>query len=245
MLAHAHFVAPLARLSALLLLAVTSPLAAQHPTYTPKIAKASPDAQRAIAGFQTPADLRTELIAAEPTLANPVAFSFDDAGRILVCETYRLHAGVTDNRRHAYWVDDDLAANTVADRVAFYKKHLGEKFDSYGLEHERLRLLIDDDGDGKPDRSTVYADGFKEPADGIAAGVIARGGNVWYTCIPKLWKLRDTDGDGQADTKTVLHDGFGVHVALLGHDMHGLVFGPGRQALLQHRRPRVPRRDRC
>ena len=28
------------------------------------------------------------------------------------------HAGVTDTRGHMYWLDDDLACRTVADRVA-------------------------------------------------------------------------------------------------------------------------------
>ena len=49
---------------------------------------------------------------------------------------------------------------------------------------------------------------------------------MWYTCIPGLWKLRDTDGDGRADQRTLLHDGYGVHVGFLGHDLHGLRFGP-------------------
>ena len=61
---------------------------------------------------------------------------------------------------------------------------------------------------------------------GIGAGVLARKDDVWYTCIPGLWKLRDTNGDGRADRRKLLHDGYGVHVGFLGHDLHGLRFGP-------------------
>ena len=38
--------------------------------------------------------LKVDLWAAEPLLANPVAFNFDEHGRAYVCETFRLHAGV-------------------------------------------------------------------------------------------------------------------------------------------------------
>src|SRR5262249_18439068 len=68
--------------------------------------------------------------------------------------------------------------------------------------------------------------GFNDPAAGIGAGILARKYDVWYACIPWLWKLRDTDGDGRADLRTLLHQGYGVHVGFLGHDLHGLKFGP-------------------
>ena len=56
--------------------------------------------------------------------------------------------------------------------------------------------------------------------------MLARGGDVYYTCIPDLWLLRDTDGDGKADERESLQHGYGVHVGFLGHDLHGLRFGP-------------------
>jgi quinoprotein glucose dehydrogenase len=194
--------------------------------YSPRVAAASDEAARALKRFRLPKGVEARLWAAEPLLANPVAFCFDEKGRCYVAETFRLHAGVTDNRSHMNWLDDDLASRTVADRVAMYRKHLGDKFKTYETAHDRVRLVEDSKGAGVADRATVFADGFKNAADGLGSGVLARKGNVYYTCIPDLWLLRDTRGDGKADVRRALATGFGIHVAFIGHDMHGLRMGP-------------------
>jgi quinoprotein glucose dehydrogenase len=124
------------------------------------------------------------------------------------------------------WLDDDLASRTVAERVAMYRKHLKDSFKSYETEHDRVRLLEDTKGKGSADKTTLFADGFHNAADGIGSGVLARKGSVYYTCIPDLWLLRDSNGDGKADVRQSLATGFGVHVAFVGHDMHGLRMGP-------------------
>ena len=205
-------------------------------SYNPPIAPASDEAKRAIPSFRVPAGLNVELFAAEPILANPVAFCIDEKGVVYVAETFRLHAGVTDTRNHMNWLDDDLACRTVADRVAMYRKFLGKEFASYNLQHDRVRRIVDRDGDGRADVATVFADGFNDPASGIGAGVLARGSDVWFTCIPGLWKLSDLDGDGRAEKRTLFHDGYGVHVGFLGHDFHGLQARARWPAVFQHRR---------
>src|SRR5262245_8997021 len=192
----------------------------------PKVADASEEGERAISRMKVPEGLKVELWAAEPLLANPVAFCIDERGRIYVAETFRQKKGVEDNRDHGHWLDDDLAAMTVEDRLAYFWKHLGDKIWEYAREQDRVRLLEDRDGDGKADVSTVFAGGFNAVLEGTGAGVLARQGNVWYTNIPHLWLLRDEDGDGKADLRKPLHAGFGVRVAFRGHDMHGLTFGP-------------------
>jgi quinoprotein glucose dehydrogenase len=194
--------------------------------FDPPIARASDEGLKAIRSFRIPPGLKVELFAAEPLLANPVAFCIDEKGVAYVAETFRHGDGVTDTRNHMDWLDDDMACRTVADRVAMYKKYLGSKFESFHVQHERVRRVVDRNGDGRADESTVFADGFNNPASGIGAGVLARKGDVYYTCIPGLWKLRDTRGDGRADERKLLHDGYGVHVGFLGHDLHGLKFGP-------------------
>lgn len=203
-------------------------IAGQLPTtnYAPQIASPSNEGELAIKQLRIPPGFQVELVAAEPLLANPVAFTIDAQGRYYVCETFRLHDGVTDIRGKETWLDEDLAARTVDDRLALMKRHLGSRISQYGIHPDRVRRLEDRDGDGKADHATVFADGFNHPLDGIGAGVIARGRDVWFANLPNLWLLRDNDADGVADERKSLHYGFGVRIGFLGHDLHGLCFGP-------------------
>ena len=193
------------------------------------VAGASPEAQNAIRGFRFDAGLKCTLWAAEPMLGNPVCFTQDEKGRWYVGETFRQEKGVEDNRNHKEWLDADIASKSVEDRLAYMRKHAGneEKFKAkYEKHEERIRRLEDTTGSGMADKVTIFADGFRDAADGTGAGLIARGGEVWYTCIPHLWRFADKNDDGVAEVKEKLLSGFGVKFALRGHDMHGLRFGP-------------------
>ncbi len=194
--------------------------------YAPHVEPPSDEGRAAMDNFTLAEGLEVSLFAAEPLLANPVCLYVDRHGDVYVGETFRHHAGVTDIREHMDWLDDDLASETVEDRVAYFRERLGDDFDSFTTEHDRLRLLRDTDGDGVADFARVFADGFDDPAAGIGAGVLVRDGDVYYTCIPDLWWLRDMDGDGRADRRRALSTGWGVRVAYLGHDLHGLRIGP-------------------
>lgn len=214
------------------LLLLSSSVLPQHPSrteedYNPEVAGASDEGAVEMANIKLPEGFVCELVAAEPHLANPVCFWPAVDGSFYVAETFRLHAGVTDMREHVERLEEDMACQTVEDRVAMHKRWAGDSFkQDYGKEHERVRLLRDLDGDGVVDQSTTFADGFKDPAAGIAAGILEHDGAVYYTCIPDLWKLEDNDGDDVADTRVSLSTGYGVRVTLLGHDLHGLQIGP-------------------
>ncbi|MBI2808580.1 MAG: HEAT repeat domain-containing protein [Planctomycetes bacterium] len=202
-------------------------LMGQPDPYVNRVAKASNEWKKTAKRMKLPPGVQADMWAAEPLVANIVAFHFDEKGRCFVAETFRLHKGVTDNRNHPRsWTDDDLACRTVADRIAMYKKHLKDKFSTYAIDMDRVRLVEDTTGSGRADRATVFADGFRNAEDGIGSGVLARNGKVWFTNIPDLWLLQDTKGTGRANVKKSLHTGYGVHTAFLGHDMHGLRFGP-------------------
>jgi quinoprotein glucose dehydrogenase len=186
-------------------------------------------ARRAIAGIRVPDGMRMEVFAAEPQVSSPVAICLDEKGRVYAAEEYRFNRGTPENRSQAFLLEDDLQVDSLEGRLAMYRK-FEDRFDG-GMEwftrvSDQVRLLEDRDGDGRADVSTIFAGGFNGTLDGLAAGVIARDGDVYLTNIPNLWLLRDTDGDGQADVRKPLHRGFGVNAGFFGHDLHGLVWGP-------------------
>lgn len=193
----------------------------------PSIAPASQEPFQAMKAIKIPAGWKIDVFAAEPDVANIVAFDVDNLGRVFVCESFRQSHGVTDNRNHdQQWLLADLAAKTVQDRIDYHKRLLGESVVTYAQQDDRLRLLRDTDQDGKADESVVFAEGFNRIEEGTGAGVLSRSGKVYYTNIPKLWKLTDDDGDGVSDNRVSLSDGYGVKVALRGHDLHGIIKGP-------------------
>lgn len=205
----------------------TSPPAPRPPV----VAARSDEPMRASAAFGMPAGMAVKLFAAEPDVANPVAFTIDEQGRVFVCETFRQNRGVSDNRGHtSEWVDADLASQSVEDRLAYHRRLLGDKAREWEVQDDRVRLLVDSDDDGVADAATVFADGFNGLVEGTAAGILARRGDVFLTCIPSFYRLRDLDGDGRADAtpaeRAVLSTGYGARVAFRGHDMHGLTLGP-------------------
>ena len=197
--------------------------------------EASEEARQALARMQIPEGFRAEIFASEPMLANPVAFCFDVFGRVYVAETFRHHKGVTDIRSHMGWLEDDLAIKTVEDRVAMFRKHEGEEGlrDGYSVETERITRLVDTDGDGVADEATAFAADFADPAAGIGAGLLAPPPR-------RRWRRSSgspasptsgasSTGTATASPRRMLQAQHGLRaprVALLGHDLHGLVIGP-------------------
>ncbi len=227
-----------------LVLAAAGPAGAQELPPAPAIQPAQ--AARMIA---LPRGLEASVWASEPLLENPVAFAFDERGRAYVTETHRIHndSAVLDNRRRDTWpsaefrrtasparmasiaeelLDAELANRTLADRAAMLRRYFVGDLDRFRKDSERIKLITDTNGDGKADDSRVYAEGFNDLLDGVAAGVLSRQGQVWLTSIPSLWWLRDRDGDGAADERKQLSRGYGLRYAFIGHDLHGLRIGP-------------------
>jgi putative membrane-bound dehydrogenase-like protein len=73
-----------------------------------------------------------------------------------------------------------------------------------------IRLLEDTDGDGRFDKSTVYADNLAWPT-----AVICYGGGVYVGATPDILYLKDTNSDGVADVREVVFTGFGAGVERL------------------------------
>ncbi len=183
------------------------------------------EAELALSNFVVPEGFEVSLFAAEPLLLNPVAFTHDEQGRIFVSETHRASSSVLDTRHYPAMLERDLASRTIEDRLQMMRD-LFQEPEKFAIESELIRKLEDTDGDGKADKSSVFATGFNTELDGIASGVIARKGKLWFTNIPSLWQLSGADTQDEATSRKELLRGFGIHFGFYGHDLHGLVWGP-------------------
>ena len=85
---------------------------------------------------------------------------------------------------------------------------------------DKILVLEETNGDGKSDKTTVFADGLLIPT-----GVLPGDGGVYVCNSTELIHLSDTDGDGKADKRRVVLSGFGtedthhlLHTLRWGHD---------------------------
>ena len=67
----------------------------------------------------------------------------------------------------------------------------------------RIRLLEDTNGDGKIDRTTIFADNVL-----AVSGIMPWKGGLIVTSAPDILFMQDTNGDGKADVRKVLYTGF-------------------------------------
>jgi putative membrane-bound dehydrogenase-like protein len=152
-----------------------------------------------------------DLLAAEPLVADPVAIEYDPDGRAYVVE-------MSD-----YPYTDKSTDKPFIERTT-------------DLPLGKVRILEDVDGDGKFDRSTIFARDLSWPT-GIA---LWRGG-CFVAATPDIWYLKDTDGDGVADVRRRVFTGFrkfNVQATMnnLKWGLDGWIYGAGGSngGMIQH-----------
>jgi putative membrane-bound dehydrogenase-like protein len=132
---------------------------------------------KTLSTFHLEHGFRLELVAAEPLVASPVDACFDENGRMYVAEM----------RDYPFsWEPTKLNPRGGG------KKDAGV-----------IRLLEDTNGDGKFDKSTVFADKLTWPTS-----VCCYDGGIFVLAPPHLWYLKDTNGDGVADVRKIVLSGF-------------------------------------
>ena len=103
---------------------------------------------------------------------------------------------------------------------------------------DKIVILEDTDGDGKADRSSVFADDVHIPL----SFELGHGG-VYVSEEPYLTFLKDTDGDGKADFRRRLLGGFGCEDS--HHALHDFVWTPDgdlifREGIFHHSQVETP-----
>jgi putative membrane-bound dehydrogenase-like protein len=139
-----------------------------------------------LATITVPPGFVVERVAGPPLVEHPYMATFDERGRLYVCDAQGVNL---------------------------------EAKDLLKAPPNRIRLLEDTDGDGRFDKSTVFADKMTFPM-----GVLPYAGSVYSASAPSLWRLRDTDGNGVADRRDELVTKFGFSGNAA--DIHGPFLGP-------------------
>lgn len=85
--------------------------------------------------------------------------------------------------------------------------------------NDKVFILEDTDGDGKADKSTIFAEGLLTPT-----GILPGDGGVYVANSTEILHLSDTDGDGKADKRRKVLSGFGT--ADTHHLIHTFRWGP-------------------
>src|SRR4051812_27549330 len=115
-----------------------------------------------LSSFQIDPRLQIELFASEPDVVDPVALTFDEAGRMYVVEM----------RDYPYGIGPERKPGGV------------------------IRLLEDTDGDGKADKSTVFAKDLSFPTS-----IAPWDGGVFVTAPPDIISKKNKRGVGGADVQ--------------------------------------------
>jgi len=145
--------------------------------------------------FKLAPGYKIEVFASEvqfPEIANAVQMTFDAKGRLWICT------------------------------MPSYPQYQPLKHTLNGKSRpdDKIVILEDTNGDGKADKSTIFARGLHVPT-----GLEFANGGVIVGQEPDLVLLKDTNGDDQADTfERVLH---GFDSADSHHAIHAFTLGPG------------------
>jgi len=170
-----------------LLVVMSSNIAGAQELLKSTIAPAASTAEFIPQQIDVPEGFSIELVAGPPLVEHPTFATFDDQGKLYVCN----NAGV------------NLSAADLEAQLP-----------------NSINLLEDIDGDGKFDKSTVFADKMTFPMGGVW-----HDGSLYVASPPNIWRLTDTSGDGIADKRDIVIDRFGftgnaasIHGCFLGPD---------------------------
>lgn len=149
--------------------------------------------KEALAKMTYPEGFAVDLLAAEPDLVQPIAFCWDERGRLWVVEgnTYPKRAGQPPTPRP----DDDpfLDTLTEAERAGLFEGK------------DRIVIFSDEDGDGTYETRKVFLENLN-----LVSGIEVGFGGVYIGAAPYFLHVPlDASGDKPAGPPRVLADGFG------------------------------------
>ena len=174
------------------------PLVEELKIFRPRLEHADATVHALALGQAGPEPLPPPRPRADPEAATPE----EEMSRFKLREGFAVNLFADEKLRVARPVQirwDERGRLWVACTPAYPQLQPGERANDF------LLVLEDTDGDGRADRSTVWADGLTMPM-----GMEFGDGGVYVCENTQLVHLRDTDGDGKADSRRVVLGGFGT-----------------------------------
>ncbi|MFO0977285.1 MAG: neutral/alkaline non-lysosomal ceramidase N-terminal domain-containing protein [Planctomycetaceae bacterium] len=146
-------------------------------------------------------DLRIVLAASEPLIRDPVAFDWDERGRLWVVEMGDYPGGHSMASGRASALREPGSGSVDSGQSV---DALGGLTPSRSPEPSgRVRLLEDTDHNGVYDKATTFLDNLAFPN-----GIHCWRGGVIVTMAPEVFYAEDTSGDNVADVRKTLYRGF-------------------------------------
>jgi hypothetical protein len=175
-----------------------------HKFYSEKLQQDFPapkSPEESLKTMTTKPDLRVVLAASEPLIRDPVAFDWDERGRLWVVEMgdYPKGDDPASGRASALRVGAPDASQTEQEQNA----HGGLTPNRSPEYRGRVQMLEDTDKNGVYDKATTFLDNLAFPN-----GIHCWRGGVIITMAPEVFYAEDTDGDGKADVRETMYRGF-------------------------------------
>lgn len=152
-----------------------------------------------LAGIQTPAGVRVEIVAEEPAVVNPVGLAFADDGTPYVLE-WRI---AKESEHTTYEVKFRDGTTGIVNRM---KKS----------ERDQLKTLADTNGDGNYDQATVIMDDLEIPSS-----LLLHDGWVYLSSLGHITRRRP-DGKGGWEEQELVRGLCGFH----HHQASGMTISP-------------------
>ena len=138
----------------------------------------------------TKPDLRIVLAASEPLIRDPVAFDWDERGRLWVVEMGDYPGGQSEERNEESRASQDRSSSALRSPLSAFPSG-------------RVRMLEDTDKNGVYDKATTFLDNLAFPN-----GIHCWRGGVIVTMAPEIFYAEDTNGDNVADVRETMYQGF-------------------------------------
>ncbi len=165
--------------------------------------------QEAMAKMQLPPGFKVTLVASEPEVINPTAFTFDDQGRIWVTESVEYPRESAGPGRDKVIILESSKHDGKFDKVTTYKEGLNipcgvviGNGGAYVTNSPEVLFLQDSAGSGKSDRQNVILSGFGRYDRHELPNSLTWGPDGWLYGMNGVFNEAKVEHDGTVDDFT-------------------------------------------